>query len=194
MGTSLGASSPGVPAGGAPGETKWGVISRGIVAMLFGVIVLAWPSITLRVLLVAFSVFVIAAGVLALLGGLRTKHVRDRWLHLGEGVVAVLAGVVALAWPGMTAFALSYIIAAWAMVTGVMEMAGAFQTRLVSLPEWVLLASGAISIVFGIVLLVWPYMGVLTLVWLIGIYAILYGILHLVLAFTGGSARRVAAV
>lgn len=194
MGTSLGASSPGAPAGRAPGESKWGGISRGTVAILFGVIVLAWPSITLRVLLVAFGVFVIAAGVLAILGGLRTKHARDRWLHLGEGVVAVLAGIVAFAWPGATTFVLLYIIAAWAIVTGVMEMAGAFQTRLVSLPEWVLLASEALSLVFGIVLLVWPYMGVLALVWLMGIYAILSGILHLVLAFTRGPVRRVAAV
>lgn len=194
MGASMETSSPGVPAGGAPGGSKWGSISRGTVAMLFGVIVLAWPSITLRVLLVAFGVFVIAAGVLALLGGLRAKHARDRWLYLGEGVVAILAGIVAFVWPGATTFVLSYIIAAWAIVTGVMEMAGAFQTRLVALPEWVLLGSGALSLVFGIVLLVWPYIGAPALVWLIGIYAILTGILHLVLAFTRGSVRRVAAV
>lgn len=194
MGASMEASPPGAPAGGAPGKSKWGVLSRGTVAILFGVIVLAWPSITLRVLLVAFGVFVIATGVLALLGSLRTKHARDRWLHLGEGMVAVLAGIVAFAWPGATTFVLLYIFAAWAMVTGIMEMAGAFQTRLVSLPEWLLLVSGVLSLVFGIVLLVWPYLGVLALAWLIGIYAILYGILHLVIAFTGGSVRKVSAV
>ena len=194
MGASMEASSPGAPAGGVPGELKWGGILRGIVAMIFGVIVLAWPSITLRVLLVAFGVFVIAAGILAILEGLRTKHARDRWLHLGEGVVAILAGIMAFVWPGATTFVLSYIIAAWAMVTGGIEMAGAFQTRLVALPEWLLLASGALSIVFGIVLLVWPYIGAPALVWLIGIYAILSGILHLVLVFTRGSVRRVAAV
>lgn len=194
MGTSLGASSPGAPAGGVPGELKWGGILRGTVVMLFGVVVLAWPSITLRVLFVAFGVFVIAAGILAILEGLRTKHARDRWLQLGEGVVAILAGIAAFVWPGATTFVLSYIIAAWAMVTGVMEMAGAFQTRLVALPEWLLLASGVLSILFGIVLLVWPYIGAPALVWLIGIYAILSGILHLVLVFTRGSVRRVAAV
>ena len=162
--------------------------------MLFGLVILAWPAITLRVLLLVFGIFAIAAGIFAILSGLRAAGTRDRWLHLGEGVVAALAGIVALGWPGITAFALLYIIAAWAIVTGVMEMAGAFQTRLTAMPEWVLLASGAISVVFGILLLVWPHLGVLALVWLIGIYAIVYGILHLVLAFTGGPAKKAAAV
>jgi uncharacterized membrane protein HdeD (DUF308 family) len=170
------------------------MILRGIVAILFGLVVLAWPSITFRSLLLVFGIFAIAAGVFTILSGLQAEGKRDRWLHLGEGVVAALAGLVALAWPGITAFALLYLIAAWAIVTGLMEMAGAFQTHLEAIPEWVLLASGAISIAFGIVLVVWPYMGVLALVWLIGIYAILYGILHLVLVFTGGSAKKVAAV
>lgn len=120
------------------------------------------------------------------------KSPRRRWLHLAEGVVAALAGIVALAWPAITARALLYIIAAWAIVTGVLEMAGAFRTRLAATSEWVLMASGIISVVFGILLLVWPRLGLLALVWLIGIYAILYGIIHLVLAFTAGPARKAA--
>lgn len=194
MGASLGATPRGTPAGGAPVQSKGWVILRGVVSMLFGLLILAWPAITLRTLLVVFGIFAIAAGVFAILSGLRAEGRRDRWLHLGEGVVAALAGIVALGWPGVTAFALLYMIAAWAIVTGVMEMAGAFQTRLAAMPEWLLLASGIISVVFGILLLVWPYMGVLALVWLIGIYAIVSGIVHLVLAFTGGPARKAPAI
>jgi uncharacterized membrane protein HdeD (DUF308 family) len=190
MGASQGAASPGE----ASVASTWGVVARGIAAILFGLVVLAWPDITLRALLVAFGIFAIAAGVFAILSSLRAAKKRDRWLYLGEGVVAVLAGILAFAWPRVTVFVLLYIIAAWAMITGVLEMAGAFQTRLVAWPEWVLMASGAISIVFGVLLLVWPYMGGLALVWLIGIYAIVYGIIHLVLAFTGASARKAAAV
>ena len=147
-----------------------------------------------RGLLLVFGVFAVAAGIFAILEGLRTEERRRRWLYLAVGVVAALAGIVALAWPAITARALLYLIAAWAIVTGVIELAGAFRTRLVTMPERVLLASGAISVVFGILLLVWPRLGVLALVWLIGIFAIVYGILHLVLAFTGGSARKAAAV
>ena len=168
---------------------------RGIVAILFGLIVLAWPGITFRALLLVFGISAIAAGVFAILGGLRAEETRRRWLQLAEGVVAALAGIVALAWPrGITARALLYLIAAWAIVTGIMEMAGALRTRLASMPEWVLLVSGVISVVFGILLLVWPRLGLLGLVWLIGIYAIVYGIIHLVLAFTGGPTRKAAAV
>lgn len=80
--------------------------------------------------------------------------------------------VVTLAWPAITPTAFLYLLAAWAIVTGVLEMAGAFRTRLAAVPKWVLLASGAISIIFGILLLVWPRLGVLALVWLIGSFAI----------------------
>ncbi len=193
MGASMG-SAPGAPTAGVPAGSKWSVILRGIVAILFGLIILAWPGITLRALILVFGVFAIAAGVFAILSGLRAEGRRDRWLHLAEGVVAALAGIVALGWPAITAFALLYIIAAWAIVTGVMEMVGAFQTRLAATSEWMLMASGIISVVFGILLLVWPHLGLLALVWLIGIYAIVYGIIHLALASTGGAARKAAAV
>jgi uncharacterized membrane protein HdeD (DUF308 family) len=193
MGTSLG-SSTGTPTGGAPATSTWGVILRGLAAIVFGLIILTWPTITAHTLILAFGIFAVAAGIFAILGGLRTEETRHRWRHLAEGVVAVLAGIVALAWPAITARALLYLIAAWAIVTGVIEMAGALRTRLATMSEWVLMASGGISIIFGILLLVWPRLGVLALVWLIGIYAILYGILHLVLAFTGGPARKAAAV
>ena len=193
MGASLG-SSPGTPAGGVPAISTWGVILRGIAAIVFGLIILAWPTITARTLIVAFGIFAVAAGIFAILAGLRTEETRRRWRQLAEGVIAVLAGIVALAWPTITARALLYLIAAWAIVTGIIELAGALRTRLVTMSEWVLLASGAISLIFGILLLVWPRLGVLALVWLIGIYAILYGVLHLVLAFTGGPARKAAAV
>jgi uncharacterized membrane protein HdeD (DUF308 family) len=190
----MGASPPGASPAGAPAESKWGVILRGIVAILFGLVILAWPAITLRALILVFGIFAIAAGVFALLSGLRAEERRRRWLLLAEGVVAALAGIVALAWPAITARALLFIIAAWAIVTGVLEMAGAFRTRLASTPEWVLMASGIISVVFGILLLVWPYLGLLALTWLIGIYAIIYGIIHVVLAFTGAPPRKTAVV
>jgi uncharacterized membrane protein HdeD (DUF308 family) len=170
------------------------VILRGLVAILFGLVILAWPGITLRALILVFGIFAIAAGVFAILHGLRTAETRRKWMFLAEGVVAALAGIVALSWPAITARALLYIIAAWAIVTGVIEMTGAFRTRLEAMPEWVLMASGIISVIFGILLLVWPHLGLLALIWLIGIYAIVYGIVHLVLAFARGTSRKTAVV
>ncbi len=193
MGTSAG-STMGPPAGGAPAASKWGVVLGGIAAIVFGLLILVWPSITVRALIWVFGIFAVAAGIFAIVAGLRTEETRAKWLHLGEGVVAILAGIVALAWPAITAKALLYLIAAWAIVTGIIELAGAIRTRLATMQEWVLVASGAISIIFGILLLVWPRLGVLALVWLIGIYAILYGIIRLVLAFGGGGPPRKATV
>jgi uncharacterized membrane protein HdeD (DUF308 family) len=193
MSASMG-SPAGTPAG-APTTARWGVILGGIVAILFGLVVLVWPAITLRALILVFGIFAVAAGVFAILAGVRAEDTRRRWLHITEGGVATLAGIVALAWPAITAAALLFVIAAWAIVTGIIEVAGAFRTRLAAMQEWLLLASGAISVIFGILLLVWPRLGLLALVWLIGIYAILYGVIHLVLAFTGGpvgGARRKA--
>ena len=187
-------SSPGVPPAGASAESKWLVILHGVMAILFGLVILAWPAIALVGLLLVFGVFAVAAGIFALLEGLHAEEGRRRWLYLAVGVVSVLAGLMALAWPAITAPAFLYLLAAWAIVTGVIEIAAAFRTRLAATVEWVLIASGGISVVFGILLLVWPRLSVLSLVWLIGIFAIVYGILHLVRAFIGGPARKSAAV
>lgn len=162
--------------------------------MVFGLFILAWPAITLRVLILAFGIFALVTGIFAILAGQRTTETRSKWRQLAAGGIAVLAGIVALAWPAITAFALLYLIAAWAIVTGIIELVSVFRTRLATRQEWLLIASGAISIIFGILLLVWPRLGVLALVWLIGIYAILYGIFHLVLLFTGGTAKQAPAL
>jgi uncharacterized membrane protein HdeD (DUF308 family) len=179
-------SSRGAPPAGASAESKWWVILHGVMAILFGLAILAWPNIARVGLLLAFGVFAIAAGIFAFLEGLHAEEGRRRWLSLAAGVVSVLAGLMALAWPAITAPAFLYLLAAWAIVTGMLEMAGAFRTRLAATVEWVLMVSGIISVVFGILLLVWPRLSMLALVWLIGIFAIAYGILHLVLAFTEG--------
>ena len=186
-------SSPGSPAGGEPAESKWWVILHGIVAILFGLVTLAWPAITLVGLALVFGFFAVAAGVIAILMGLRAEGEGHRWLYLAAGVVAALAGITALAWSAITPTALLYLIAAWAIVTGVIEIAGTFRPHLAGVPDWLLTAGGTVSIIFGILLLVWPRLGVLALVWLIGIFAIVYGILHLVLAFTAGAAKHSAA-
>lgn len=191
MSASLGASpGAGAPVDGAPAESQWWVILRGIVAILFGLVTLAWPAITFVGLLLVFGFFAVAAGISAILESLRAAAGRRRWLYLAVGVVAVLAGLITLAWPAITPTAFLYLLAAWAIVTGVIEIAGAFLTHLAARPEWLLVASGAVSIIFGILLLVWPRLGVLALAWLIGIFAIVYGILHLVLGITGGLAKK----
>ena len=168
-----------------PTTSRWGLALRGIAAIIFGLIVWAWPHMVLHVLVLIFGIFAIASGIFAILAGVRADTSRSRWLLIAEGVLAVLAGIVALAWPGITAVALLFLIALWAIVTGVVEIIGAFRTGGAGGIEWLLILSGVVSIIFGILLFVWPHLGLLALVWLIGIYAVIYGVIMLVRAISG---------
>lgn len=168
-----------------PTSSRWGLALRGIAAILFGILVWVWPAIALNVLVILFGIFAIATGIFAILAGIRAATPKSRWLLLIEGVLAVLAGIVALAWPGITAVALLFVIAFWAILTGVIEIISAFRTGRVGPFEWLLILSGVVSIIFGLLLLFWPGLGLLALVWLIGIYAVIHGIILLVRAFSG---------
>jgi uncharacterized membrane protein HdeD (DUF308 family) len=102
---------------------------------------------------------------------------------LVEGIIGVLAGIAAFAWPGLTALVLLYIIAFWAIVTGVLEVIAAVRLRRVISNEWALILGGALSVVFGVALIVSPGAGALAVVWLIGAYAVVFGVMLLALSW-----------
>jgi uncharacterized membrane protein HdeD (DUF308 family) len=179
------AASAQMPSGRLSTETRWMLGIRGVLAILFGFIVWTWPAMSLHVLIVVFGVFVIAAGVFEILASLRTEETRSRWARLAEGVLAILAGCVALAWPAITAVALLFVIAAWAIATGIVEIAGAFRRGRAAGMEFLLIFGGIVSIIFGILLIVWPHRALLTLIWLIGIFAVIHGVTLLAHAFSG---------
>lgn len=164
------------------GRHWWALALRGVVAVLFGVLAFAWPGRTLVVLVFLWGAYALAEGILDVVAGLRTNH-RHRWALLIEGVVGIAAGVATFVWPGLTALVLVYIIAAWAVVTGIFEVIAAIGLRQVIRNEWLLALSGIISVLFGIALFVAPGAGALALVWLIAAYAIVEGILLLMLSF-----------
>ena len=180
MGTFLGVSTEPLPT-----SSRWGLALRGIAAILFGILVWVWPVIVLHVLVILFGIFALASGIFAILSGVRAPTTKSRWLLIIEGILAVLAGIVALAWPAITAVALLFVIAVWAILTGITEIFGAFRTGRAGALEWLLILSGIVSIIFGILLIIWPGLGLLALVWLIGIYAVFHGIILLVRAFSG---------
>jgi uncharacterized membrane protein HdeD (DUF308 family) len=163
----------------------WALALRGLAAILFGILAFAWPGITLFVLIVFFGAYMLVDGIFAIVAAVRAAGEEARWwLMLLEGVLGVVVGLVAFFWPGLTALALLYLIAAWAIVTGIMEIAAAIRLRREMVGEWALVLGGALSVLFGVLLVVIPARaGLLSLTWLIGAYAVVFGILLVVLAF-----------
>lgn len=162
----------------------WIVALRGLVAILFGVVALLWPDITLTALIVAFGIYSMADGVAALIAAFRAAGQDRPWLpFVLEGVVAIGAGVLALVWPGLSALALLYVIAAAAIVTGLFEIVAAIRLRREVEGELWLALAGLASIAFGVVMAIFPGEGAVALVWLVGTYAIVLGVLLVALAF-----------
>ncbi|HET7010047.1 MAG TPA: HdeD family acid-resistance protein [Anaerolineales bacterium] len=162
----------------------WLFAIRGVLAILFGVLALLWPAITLVVLVLMFGAYVIADGVLAIASGLRNRKSEPRWWTLVlEGLAGIALGVVTFLWPETTAVVLVYLIAAWAVVTGVLETVEAIRLRKEIRGEGWLALGGILSVVFGLLLVLFPGAGAISVVWLIGAYAIVFGIVVIVLAF-----------
>jgi uncharacterized membrane protein HdeD (DUF308 family) len=162
----------------------WILAVRGALAVLFGLLALIWPGITVLALVLLFGAYALVDGVLALYTALfdRGRPGGRGWLVL-EGVAGVLAAIGAFVWPDITALVLLYFIAAWALVTGVAEIVAAIRLRQEIEGEWLMILSGALSILFGILAFLFPGAGALAVVWLIATYAIAFGIVMVILAF-----------
>jgi uncharacterized membrane protein HdeD (DUF308 family) len=160
---------------------------RGIVAILFGILALVWPRLTLYVLVLLFGLFALISGITAVVAALRNSREPGWGFLLFEGILGILAGGIALVWPHITALAFVYLLAAWAILTGIMELVAPLAFPM-SLGRAVLTAlAGLISIIFGILIAAQPAAGLLAVVWLIGIYAILFGIIYIVVYFQSRS-------
>lgn len=172
----------------------WVVLLRGILAVLFGVVALVWPGITVWALVVVFAAYAIIDGIVLVVQSIRDKPEGWGW-WLAMGVVSVLAGLVALFWPGITALALLYVIAFYAILFGITGIVGGVRFRKVPESGWVWsVLAGVVAVLFGIVLLIFPGEGILSLIVLLGIYAILFGVLLIILAFQARSAAKKAGV
>jgi uncharacterized membrane protein HdeD (DUF308 family) len=162
----------------------WLVLIRGLLAIVFGIAAFVWPGITLLVLVAFFGAYMFVDGVVALVAAIQFRHERERWpALLLEAVIGIVIGVVTFLVPGITALAWIYTIAAWAIVTGILEIVAAIRLRRAIANEWFLLLSGALSIVLGVVLALLPLAGLIAWVWVIGAYAVIFGALLIGLAF-----------
>jgi uncharacterized membrane protein HdeD (DUF308 family) len=157
---------------------------RGVIAILFAIFAFLWPGITLGVLVLLFGVYAFLDGVFAIVSAVRAVRGHKRWgAFLLEGIVGILAGLCAWFVPGVTLAFLIFLIAAWAIITGVLEIVAAVRLRRHVPGEWLLIVTGVVSIVFGVLVYIAPIAGAIVIVWWIAAYAFVFGILLLILAF-----------
>jgi uncharacterized membrane protein HdeD (DUF308 family) len=162
----------------------WAILLRGIVAILFGIAAFIWPGPTIEVLVLLFGAYALLDGIVAVIVGIQQYGETQRWWAvLLEGIAGIVLGVLTFLWPGTTATVLLAFIAAWAIVTGVFEIAAAIELRKVIEGEWMMILAGALSVLFGVLLILQPTAGAVAIIWLLGAYAIVFGVLLSILAF-----------
>jgi len=160
---------------------------RGIAAVLFGVIALVWPKLTLSALVLVFGVFAVISGITAVVAALRSTEIPGWGLLLFQGILGILAGAIALVFPGITALAFLYLLAAWAIITGILEVIAPLSYPMSTGRAVLMALAGVVSIVFGILIAAQPAAGLLAVVWVIGVYAIVYGIMYIAVYFESRS-------
>jgi uncharacterized membrane protein HdeD (DUF308 family) len=159
------------------GRYWWSFLLRGTLATLFGLIAIFLPGITLEMMIIFLGAFLVVDGVVSSYVSLRGRGRGLNWgVLLLEGILGIAVGVFTLIWPGITVLAIVLLVALWAMVTGVLEIIAAVSLRNEIQGEWLLGLSGILSILFSVILFVNPGIGAVTLIWLIGIYAIVFGV------------------
>jgi uncharacterized membrane protein HdeD (DUF308 family) len=160
----------------------WLFAIRGIAAILFGFAAFVWPGLTLQFLVVLFAIYVLVDGVLSLFVFVRRAGRSPSML--AQGIAGIAVGVIALLFPDLAALSLLLLIAAWAIFTGIAEIALTLGTRERLTIELLWVLAGIASIVFGVLLVIFPATGALALVWFIGGYALFIGVLLLILGFS----------
>lgn len=161
----------------------WLLLLRGVAAVAFGVLTFVWPQISLLTLIMVYGIYALADGILALIAAIRGGGVVPRWWLALGGVVSILTAILVFAWPGLTALVLVYLIGFWSILRGVLEIIGAIRLRNEIANEWTLGVAGALSVIFGLILVIMPGAGAIGLLWLIATWAVLFGLLLIWVAF-----------
>jgi uncharacterized membrane protein HdeD (DUF308 family) len=169
----------------------WALALRGFAAVLFGLLTFFLPGITLVTLVLLFGAYALVDGIFNVIAFIRVAS--HQWALLVEGVIGILAGVLTFAWPSITALVLLYLIAFWAILTGIFEIVAGIRLRKVATNEWLLLVVGILSFLFGLLILFAPGAGALAIVLWIGAYALVFGVILLALAFRLRWHRRLIA-
>jgi uncharacterized membrane protein HdeD (DUF308 family) len=160
----------------------WLLALRGVVAILFGILAIAFPGLALQTFILLFAAYALVDGIAAAISAIQNRNQPNWWVHLLEGIVSIIAGILAVIYPGLTALILLYIIALWAIVTGVLEIWAAIHLRKEIEGEFWMGLSGVLSILFGVILVLSPGTGILAVLAIVAAYAIVFGIILILLA------------
>lgn len=164
-------------------QNWWAIALRGVFAILFGLIALFLPGVTILSLVLFFSAYMLVDGVFAIVAAVRAANRHERWgLMVLEGIADIAVGVIAFLWPGLTVLAFVLMIAVWSIISGALMTAAGFRLNRTYGRGW-LIFGGIVSVLFGILLIIAPLIGAVVLTWWLGAYALIFGIALLVLAF-----------
>jgi uncharacterized membrane protein HdeD (DUF308 family) len=165
-------------------QNWWALAVRGLAGIIFGIITFIAPGITVAALVILFGAYALVDGIFSIIAAWRAPDGGASWgALLIEGIAGIVAGVLTFAWPIVTAAVLIFFIAGWAIVTGILEIVAGIRLRRLITREWILIAMGVLSVIFGIALAIAPGIGALVIALWIGSYALVFGALMLVLAF-----------
>lgn len=162
----------------------WSLVFRGVLGILFGLATFGWPNITVGALVLLFGAYALIGGIVSVVGAVLAAEAHDRWWALIlEGLVGIAAAVITFAWPAITVVALAYLIAAWAIAIGALEIAVAVRLRRYIPREWLLALGGAASTIFGVLIAIAPIAGALAIAVWVGAYAFFFGFTMVALGF-----------
>jgi len=166
-------------------QNWWVLLLRGLAAILFGIFAYVWPGLTMVTLVLLFGIFALADGIVAVIGSLihHKKYKGHWWVLLLLGLVSIAAGIFTFLMPGITVLSLLTLIAAWAFMSGVLNIFTSIQLRKEIKKEWLLFLNGIVSVLFGLFVFMRPGIGALSVIWLIATYAVFTGVVFLSLAF-----------
>jgi uncharacterized membrane protein HdeD (DUF308 family) len=162
----------------------WALLIRGIAAVIFGILAFAWPGPTLVVIGILFGAYAFVDGVFAIVAAIRAAQAHERWWpFVLEGIVGLAIAAITVYDVGITLLALYLTIAAWAFITGILEIAAAIQLRKTIANEWLLILAGICSLLFGVLMIWHPVAAALAIIWIIAAYACVFGVLMIALSF-----------
>lgn len=164
-------------------ENWWAIALRGLIGIVVGTITFVMTLPTMIALIWLFGAYVFLDGLFNLVSVWRQGRTRPWWAMVFEGVLGIGVGIISFLWPGITALALVYLVAAWALATGVLEIVAAIRLRKEIEGEWMLALSGVLSLALGVLFIIAPDVGAVSLVWLWGAYTATFGILLIWLGF-----------